>query len=197
VARRVAFVGPHDPIERIDPANAPVEHVPNEPKRSASLEAAVDFSERRSGRKPVKRLGADHGVETGVGQGNGLGAPFEHGHAGRRAAKLGAHFRQGLDRRDACAGRDQARGELARAGAEIQRRLAGPKTERVPKPAADFGRILRTPDRIGGRCGRESFGGDGMQLGHGGLRSSHRDWRPEGRTRAERAATSGSARRPR
>jgi hypothetical protein len=122
--------------------------------------------------EPVVGLRRHHGIDAGVGERERLGDRDDRPRRRKPGPELREHAASGVERGDPVAERDQACGELARAGAELQhveRALAGLGEE----PARGLLGIPRTRALVGLRDPVEGPGpaAPGSGSGSRGLRA--------------------------
>ena len=127
--------------------------VPDERKRAAGTEDAVDLGRSLLDPKPVKGRGGHDRVYRAALQRDRLGCCVEHLDFRHGSLELGAHPFQRFDRNHPHTGGDELAGQLARAGAKVYDRSPRTKPEAPSKPV-DRGRrvigpraVVQLPDR--------------------------------------------------
>ena len=139
-------------IERRDPRDPPIAHVPDQPQPAAGGKDPVEFGQRPVPVEPVECLRDGDGMRRAVAERHVLrGAREWHGARHVLREPL-AHLGERLDRDERGAGRHKRASELSGARADVEDDRARPDSKRADEDVDPFGRVLRAHALIqGGR----------------------------------------------
>jgi len=175
--RRLVLDSVHDGPDRVDPVDAAISGIPDQPEPPAGAHHPAKLGQRPLGVKPVKGLRDDDGVQAGRRERERLSDAREQRSARKTPAELRSHAGDRLHSREPRAGGDERRGELAGAGREVDDPAARPDAQVRRQPADRVRRIGRPGPVVRLGLSLEAARGDVVHLRQGPLlhlRSSRR-----------------------